>query len=321
MELWRRYETNARENLARTRELLRVLGLFDAQGIPALPYKGPALAQILYGDIALREFEDLDILVRATDLRRAKAVLEAEGYRPDYPLEPAVEAAFRRSRAQYHRVLIHPDTGVKFELHWKTDPGFPVEASHDDGWWASRPAMPLLEGTIRCFSREELLLVLCLHGTRHQGYRLGWLVEIAALIQQGGLDWSPVLATARRLSCTRRLVVPLHLVNTMLGVPLPSDAVQAIAADPRVDTLSARITSRLFSRNMEELSSRERLRVSLQFYETMRHQVAHLLDVTLAPSLHEWSQWPLPRPLFVLYPPLRLLRLARKYGSALVGRS
>lgn len=41
MELWRRYENNARANLIRTRELLRVLGLFSAQGILALPYKGP----------------------------------------------------------------------------------------------------------------------------------------------------------------------------------------------------------------------------------------------------------------------------------------
>ena len=321
MELWRRYENNARANLIRTRELLRVLGLFSAQGILALPYKGPALAEQLYGSIALREFEDLDILVRFSDVLRAKSVLLAEGYQPDYPLRPAVEGAFLRSRAQYHRVLVHASTGVKVELHWKTDPDFPVERGDDEGWWASRFTMPLLDGSIRCFSREELLMVLCLHGTRHQGYRLGWLIEITEVIGQGSLDWIKIVAMAHHQGCTRRLAVPLLLANRLLAACIPPEVDQLIRADPTIADLAARIASRLFTRNAGELRGLDRLRVSLQFYDRMQHRMNHIVDVSLAPSLNEWSRWPLPRPLFVLYPPLRLWRLAAKYGSAVVGRN
>lgn len=320
MELWRRYEDNARQNQDRTRELLRVLALFNEHGIPALPYKGPALAQMLYASIALREFEDLDILVPFKDVLRAKSVLLAEGYHPDYPLRPVVEDAFLRSRAQYHRVLVHAETGVKVELHWKTDPDFPVERGDDDSWWASRPTMPLLDGSVRCFSREELLLVLCLHGTRHQGYRLGWLIEITGLIGQGRVDWTEILATARRQACTRRLAVPLLVASRLLDTPIPPEVQQLIDSDPVIADLSARITTRLFSRNARELRGLDRLRVSLQFYDRWAHRIDHIVDVSIAPSLNEWSQWPLPRPLFVLYPPLRLLRLARKYGASALGR-
>ena len=38
-----------------TAELLRLLDLLERHAIPALPFKGPALAFALYGDVALRE--------------------------------------------------------------------------------------------------------------------------------------------------------------------------------------------------------------------------------------------------------------------------
>src|SRR5262249_53885731 len=59
-------------NLHLTRELLRLLDLFQAASLEALPYKGPALATAVYRDLTLRPFSDLDILVRKKDLARCK---------------------------------------------------------------------------------------------------------------------------------------------------------------------------------------------------------------------------------------------------------
>ena len=50
-------------------ELVRLLSLLEEQGIPAVPYKGPTLAQRLYGDLALREFGDLDIMILERDVK------------------------------------------------------------------------------------------------------------------------------------------------------------------------------------------------------------------------------------------------------------
>src|SRR5437773_278916 len=55
--LWARYEQATRRNHRMARELLRVLEAFRSHGIAALPYKGPALAAAVYGDLGLREFE------------------------------------------------------------------------------------------------------------------------------------------------------------------------------------------------------------------------------------------------------------------------
>src|ERR1700681_921232 len=69
-----------------TGKLLRLLELFQAAEIPVIPLKGPVLAQILYGDPVLREFEDLDLLVRKRDVLRALQLLNAHGYAVDSSL-------------------------------------------------------------------------------------------------------------------------------------------------------------------------------------------------------------------------------------------
>src|ERR1700681_771944 len=51
----------ARFNLALSRELVRLLSLFEWNGIEVLPLKGPTLTRILYGNLSLRTFADLDL--------------------------------------------------------------------------------------------------------------------------------------------------------------------------------------------------------------------------------------------------------------------
>ena len=64
-QLRKDYERNAQKSLWLTYELIRILDCLESHGIPAIPYKGPVLAKAVYGDIALRRFSDLDILIHA----------------------------------------------------------------------------------------------------------------------------------------------------------------------------------------------------------------------------------------------------------------
>src|SRR5262245_9947230 len=54
---------NAQHNLVLTGELLQLLQLFEGEGIRALSFKGPTLTAFAYGNLALRVFNDLDLLV------------------------------------------------------------------------------------------------------------------------------------------------------------------------------------------------------------------------------------------------------------------
>ena len=59
-------------NIFLTHELRRLLSLFAENNITAVPYKGPALALQLYGNVALRQFSDLDIMVHPRDVLGAR---------------------------------------------------------------------------------------------------------------------------------------------------------------------------------------------------------------------------------------------------------
>ena len=62
----------------------RLVPYLEANGIETLVFKGPALAQSIYGRIALRPFLDLDILVQPRDVAKAWSLLKAEGYTLSY---------------------------------------------------------------------------------------------------------------------------------------------------------------------------------------------------------------------------------------------
>src|SRR5438128_8896670 len=89
-----RFQTYAMKALRFTAELARVTRAFADSGIEVLAHKGPALAQLLYRDPALRQFGDLDLLVRSGDVARSRLVLRQLGYEPQLQLSPRQEKAY-----------------------------------------------------------------------------------------------------------------------------------------------------------------------------------------------------------------------------------
>jgi hypothetical protein len=312
VELLGRYEATARGNRVMTRELARILAALGSAGIAAIPYKGPALAFSLYGDIALREYCDLDIVIRPRDIPRAKEALAALGYAPEYPLEAGVERAFLRASSQYH-LGMHGPRGTVVELHWKTDADFPVERD-DDAWWSNLAHAPIEELTVRAFSARELMLVLCLHGSKHGWERLAWLADVAQMIRQHpDMDWQWIFERADAMGCMRRLALGLHLAHALLDAPLPEAVRRRVEAQPRVAGIAREIRERLFTEGNIFREGPRALRFNLGLYERSRHRLAHVYNTLFAPSLVEWTRWPLPRALHFLYPAMRLSRLALKY--------
>src|SRR5688572_5371696 len=98
LSVCRRYfQKNAEHVLGLTAELIKILSLLGEHGVLAVPYKGPALASRLYGNVALRQIGDLDILVARKDVLTAEALLEEVGFRIRYPMSSvAREFVFRR---------------------------------------------------------------------------------------------------------------------------------------------------------------------------------------------------------------------------------
>jgi hypothetical protein len=110
-----RFDLNLRRNLLLSGELFRLLELFEDAGIRALAFKGPVLADQAYGHLALRQFLDLDLLLRGGDLERARQLLGCHGYSPLLDLNSGAEREYLRSLGALP--MIHRDRYRVVELH------------------------------------------------------------------------------------------------------------------------------------------------------------------------------------------------------------
>jgi Uncharacterised nucleotidyltransferase len=117
-----RYQNNARKALWFTAELLRILSHLESAGITALPYKGPVLAQTLYGEVTHRQFGDLDVLILPADVPKAKAALLELGYKPSIELASPIEKSYVETGYEYSFNAAHAPNLL--ELQWRIVPRF-----------------------------------------------------------------------------------------------------------------------------------------------------------------------------------------------------
>src|SRR6516164_4174723 len=115
-ELERFYKSNAQKNLLLAGELLRLLGRFKENEMPIVAFKGPILAEAVYGDLSLREFCDLDLLIREQDLTKAEDILLACGYAAQFP-DRDYRTAFLSYHGQY--AFRREQSDLWIDLHWQ----------------------------------------------------------------------------------------------------------------------------------------------------------------------------------------------------------
>jgi hypothetical protein len=132
-KLKQQYLENAARNTVLTAELCRLIGLFAATGIEAIPYKGPALASFAYDNLALRRFVDLDVIVRKSDVLKAREVLLNQGYAPTKSLSLTQQEFLLRT--QHNMQFARDNRRLIVELHWEVAPHLFASAVSADKLW------------------------------------------------------------------------------------------------------------------------------------------------------------------------------------------
>jgi hypothetical protein len=319
------FRSNSLRNLFLAGELLRILNVFEAHGIPAVPYKGPSLAVSVYGDLALREFCDLDILVHRHDVPQAKEALASMGYQARYRLTGAQEAAFLRSQCEHP--FMREDGKSIVELHWG------VAEKHffsldTECLWGRLDRIPLGGGTVLNLSPEDMLLILCVHGCRHAWERLGWVCDVAELVRVcQDMEWEWVMARASALGGERMLLLGLSLASDLLEAALPEKVSQRLRGEPIVKTLAIGICEQLFRETdipggflegYEGAPAFHTLHVKLK--ERLRDKIRYFVLKAVTLRGEDWDLLPLPRFLFPFYYVVRPIRLIGKYGPRMFKR-
>lgn len=240
--------SNGIKNRLLTEELFRLTEALEYLGVAAIPYKGPLLAAEAYGDLGMRQFTDLDILVSRSDLPAARTALESLGYR-------RLEGGPSTTRQERHYLeweceeeFIGQDGLASVDLHWRLAPKrLPFRIDRLDFWSRGR-VVNLNARVCQGLAPEDTLLTLCMHGTKDRWRKLGWVVDVDRLIEsQRSLDWQMVLEGARVGRVERALWLGLRLAARLLGTPQRLEATAGNSSPAAIDALADRMAGSLFA--------------------------------------------------------------------------
>jgi hypothetical protein len=309
-------------NFELTRDLLEVLSLLERSDIDALAFKGPVLSQQLYADLSLREFIDLDILVAASHASTVVALLSAQGFEPQFILSRRQFARFQQSSSQMG--LYHSAKRVLVEVHWALlAPGYSFSPAVQIAW-ENIQSVSIAGHSIETFSHETQLLYSCLHQAKHNWSRLGWMMDLAALIRQSpAMDWQQIQNRAGSFGTARMIRISLRLVQRLFQVTLPD----SIAGWVEDDVWSAKITERILKRLLSiNTKADEHMPLDPLFRASMESsadRAFYWFDTIFRPTPLEWALLPLPDMLYPLYYPIRVGRLLCKHtvGKVLARRT
>ena len=293
-----------------TGELVRILRHLGARGVDAIPYKGPVLAQLLYRDIAARQFSDLDVLVAPKDVIRARTALAELGYLPVQKLTPRQERAYIESGYEY----AFDGTAGKnlLELQWRILPRFYTVDLEVAALFDRAREIHLGGESFRMLGAEDLLIVLCVHAAKHVWTQLSWLCDIAQLVNSSTIDWDSALERILRLGIARIVVVNLLLAQQLLSLNLPSSIQKLLEQDRDAGAIVEEMIPIIAQSAHYDTESINYFRLMIRLRENWEDRTRFLWRLTTTPSVGEWSLVRLPAPLFSLYYAVRGVRLARR---------
>ena len=304
------FRKNATRNTLLAGEMARLTRHFKAEGVPVLAYKGPALAQKAFGDITLRRFVDLDVIVRHADARRAGELLQKLGYAKPEGLNRSHEEFLLRRQ---HNLAYTRDGGLMIvELHWEVAPAHFAAVPIEEGVWERAARVRLFGTEVLCPSAEDLLLALAVHGTKHLWERLAWVCDVAALVNsEPDFDWQFVLRRAKESRVERMLCLVLRLARGLAGARLPQ-GLDLEKGDGVLSALSEEVTAAMFSSaEPVPIGFVRNLRFNLRARDHLRERLDYLRFV-LTPTDGDLSAVSLPTGMSFAYYLLRPLRLALK---------
>jgi hypothetical protein len=311
------YDANLARGLWFAAELARIMQHFEEKKLRAIPYKGPVLAQSVYGDVGLRNFSDLDLLISPADFERAKQTLAEAGYHPAAKLSAAVERLWLR--IGYERAFDGAAGKNLVELQWALLPHFYGVDLHLNDLRVedlqARAGHIFIGGReVSCLSPEDSLLVLCLHAAKHLWTRLIWLSDLAETLRTQTIDYPLLFSRARALGTGRILVVSFWLVRNVLKRELPAPAEELLVSDHHVPALGQEFAGRLARGEGYDFESTKYFRLILKLRERRSDRWRYLWRLVWTPGVGDVAAVRLPEALFPLY---RIVRMGRLMGKVM----
>ena len=220
VELGRRgYLATWTRNRERMAQLAQIAAGFREENIQWMALKGAALAVRHYADLGLRPMADLDILIRAEDVRRAAALLSRAGYRAEDDAAP--DAILRQVRVR-HAWQFFGEPDWNFDLHWR-----PVNRCYSPEvtrlFWEAAEAVRFGDRDVLVPSPSDQLFHVSVHGLQWDWTRkVRWIGDALAVLREP-MNWDRIRQLAESARMSFRLANALEFLRNRFGAPIPPE--------------------------------------------------------------------------------------------------
>lgn len=293
-------------------QLIALSSRFRAEHISHIVYKGPLLASMLYGNLALRVSSDLDIVVPKAELDRARSTLAGMGFVDKHGLSEKQQTAAFRFGCEHS--FWSPQTGTTVDLHWRIFPRFVSPSLGMDSLFGRVIDAPMFDASLPTFCPEDLLLVLCLHAAQHDWAHLGLFTDIVQLLRKyPALDWRAFEASLRDWNTRRMVHVSLTLAQSW-EADLPASIVESMTADRELAHLADKVRRRFWPSRFNPLPKDADIKWLAERTkgEPVIDRLRWMTGFAFNPTLIDYVVFDLPSSVAGFYPVLRALRLALK---------
>lgn len=312
-QLQHSYRANVQRNIYLTAELIKLIDWLWSYRIAAIPYKGPVMAVTAYGNIGLRQFGDIDILVHECNYELTRSLLLGHGFRlkADWGWECSLVDDARRVCVDLHQGIAPEQFAVRLDFDFLRKRLIPVS---------------IATGQVNTLCHEDMLNVLCIQlakdGWGQNPLRLSKVCDIAELLRaHPKIDGVGVIREARRLGTQGMLSLGLSVAHELFGTSIPQSLRGVVVHSPPSPLTTAHIYHKLFHEadhdhpdrlSMMDFHFKVRERWRDKLYPRYHHYKFRMI-----PNEKDRLFLRLPESLAFLNYLVRPVRLARNYGLGL----
>jgi len=297
--------------------LVQLFAEFEQRRIPCLALKGPAVAMAAYGDLSLRQYEDIDIMVHTEDVAKAVEMLMAGGFQPGR----GQAERYKHLKLDHEVTLTAPDNSYSVDLHWQLAPPYArVFGPAVREVWLRAEHLQLPHGNVAVLNREDLFLALCQHGTRHRWWQLKWLFDVAELLRHSAsMDWSRIEDILRTHPMARPPAsLATLLARELLGIQVSPDVRKVLESSERTCIVAQGIRDEFLSRGQTNGNAYDTL-LGLEQRPLVRAKYV-AIEILFTITEKDLQFVRLPEGLRLLYYFIRPLRLLLQHGRGAARR-
>jgi hypothetical protein len=200
---------------------------FDKAGIRMMALKGVALILAYYHDHALRPMNDMDILIRKSDLKAADGLLESLGWKR------RIRSNIENIAKVLHSAAYISEDGFELDLHWNSM--FMPYKEDAYGLWEDAKTVVYKDIEIVIPGAEDQIILNCVHGVMWNLLPpIRWIPDMVKILEQSKSDinWEKVYRKAAASSLRYTLAARLSYLKTKFDCAVPNDFIKRLSKEP-----------------------------------------------------------------------------------------